>query len=412
MRHVTDGELHSFLDGGLDLLPDDRGDAVRDHISSCPACQERLQDEEHIRSEAKGILGDPTFDQVTLPSFEELRERAAAPGVEDLSPRKSADGGSHYRGPLRGLPLAWAATIVLALGVGWMGGQVGSTFLPRALPGLEDSSYDLVEQSGAQLADMERESGETDGPQPSRADLAAGSGRDQALQEGENRAIGEVVSTASPQEGAQELQRRQAAVEPETAPVSLEAIPPGSELALSEKVETLLADSTAAEGTLNALNPTVVTASRRRAALPSMAFQAAGTGGTPDSLQVSFDTVERSDSLENSLAIPGLKVVSIEWEERVAGEKALLIRQLLSPGDTLELRYFGMLLGVDPEPKALREGGVPGEETASGRAYANVLEASLPLGWNQVVMEWGRGLLVARGPIAEENLKALLKYLH
>ena len=130
--------------------------------------------------------------------------------------------------------------------------------------------------------------------------------------------------------------------------------------------------------------------------------------------QVPMDTPARpvaGDSLENSLAVPGLKVVSIEWEERIPGEKALLIRQLLSPGDTLELRYLGMLLGAEPrpvEPTAVSKV----EEAPSFRSYAGVLEASLPPGWHQVAMEKNRVLLVARGPVSEKNLKALLMTLH
>lgn len=118
------------------------------------------------------------------------------------------------------------------------------------------------------------------------------------------------------------------------------------------------------------------------------------------------------ESLENSFAVPGLKLVSVEWEERVKGERALLIRQLLSPGDTLELRYVGLLLGTGPRNRESGEGGVPQEESSGGRVYANVLEASLPPGWHQVVMDRGRALLVARGPLSEVNLKALLKTLH
>jgi len=114
----------------------------------------------------------------------------------------------------------------------------------------------------------------------------------------------------------------------------------------------------------------------------------------------------------DEMVVRGFKVASIEWEERVPGEKALLIRQLLSAGDTLELRYLGMLLGTDPDPLGVREGGLPLEEAPGSRVYANVLEATLPPGWNQVVMEWGRGWLVARAPIPEANLKALLKTLH
>ena len=114
------------------------------------------------------------------------------------------------------------------------------------------------------------------------------------------------------------------------------------------------------------------------------------------------------------MALPGLEVVSIQWEERIPGEKALLIRQLLSPGDTLELRYLGLLLGVEREAEGDRPmvKGVTGlTESSRSRGYANSLEASLPAGWNQVVMERGRGLLVARAPLSETNLKALLKTL-
>jgi hypothetical protein len=110
-----------------------------------------------------------------------------------------------------------------------------------------------------------------------------------------------------------------------------------------------------------------------------------------------------------SLAIPGLEVLSTEWEERVPGEKALLIRQLVAPGDTLELRYLGLLLGTDPDPEASRERTAAKEAGTSGRVYANVLAASLPPGWQQVVMERDRGLVVARGPFAEPHLKSLLK---
>ena len=83
----------------------------------------------------------------------------------------------------------------------------------------------------------------------------------------------------------------------------------------------------------------------------------------------------------------------------------------MPPGDTLELRYLGMLLGADPENRKDAEVGASPEESARWRVYANVLEASLSPGWHQVVMEWNRGLLVARGSITEGNLKALLKTL-
>jgi hypothetical protein len=130
-----------------------------------------------------------------------------------------------------------------------------------------------------------------------------------------------------------------------------------------------------------------------------------------DSLGVDPGLALAAREMQAAPPVPGLKVVSIEWEERVPGEKALLVRQLLSPGDTLELHYLGLLLGTDPETRR-REVGEPFEVAPGRHVYANVLEASLPPGWSQVVMERGRGLLVARAPIEEAHLKALLKTLH
>ena len=57
MRHITDGELHLYLDGALDLIEETRGEEIREHLSLCPACSERLQDEEEVRTRAQALLG-------------------------------------------------------------------------------------------------------------------------------------------------------------------------------------------------------------------------------------------------------------------------------------------------------------------------------------------------------------------
>ena len=116
------------------------------------------------------------------------------------------------------------------------------------------------------------------------------------------------------------------------------------------------------------------------------------------------------DLQDNSLAVPGLELLSVEWEESVPGERALHIRQLFPTGDTLELRYLGMLLGSAPDLEGQRGRGVPAPEQAADKPLSpQVLRASLPPGWNQVEMRWGRGWLVARGPVSETYLRNLVK---
>jgi anti-sigma factor RsiW len=125
MRHVTDGELHAYLDGALDALPTERAEEIRSHLGTCPVCQERLQDGQEIRATARDLLSSTAPPEVAPPPFEELRDMVWA-GSEAGAPSEEGTTvlPSRRWKPLRGLPLAWAATVVLALGVGWMGGQV------------------------------------------------------------------------------------------------------------------------------------------------------------------------------------------------------------------------------------------------------------------------------------------------
>ena len=419
MRHVSDGELHAFLDGAADLLPAGRGEEVRNHIAECLSCRERLQDEETVRSQARDILGGPDLGEFELPTFEELRERAEASGP-DIRLRADGEGEEkpRYRGPLKGVPLAWAATIVLALGVGWMGNQVFSTIPPgsRARPSMDTRMQESPEASSmdpipdrlrgeeAQSSRVDAEvSPSAEGSEPSgdvtRAETDADVVRDPT---DPNLVSDSMVITASRRNDG-------LVVAPATVAVSPTGRQPPASLVEQQQartqVEAEAADRKAVEGLREKVPEELLSVTDSSGAMPSFALNAgAAAGGLAR---------ERSvvDSLENTLAVPGLRVVSIGWEERESGEKALLIRQLLSPGDTLELRYLGLLLGTDPEVRR-QEGREPVEEAPGLRAYANVLEASLPPGWNQVVMERGRGLLVARGPIEADQLKALLKILH
>jgi hypothetical protein len=136
----------------------------------------------------------------------------------------------------------------------------------------------------------------------------------------------------------------------------------------------------------------------------------AAKAGVP---QMKAVALEERMALETSgLSVPGLRVLSVDWEEWLPGERALHIRQLLSPGDTLELRYLGLLMGTEPSRERSMVGraqaGDPGPEMPRS---PRVLEASLPPGWNQVEMRWGKGWLVARAPLPEASIRALLQTL-
>ncbi len=100
MSHVDDGMLHAYLDGGLSAL-----DAVRveRHVTDCGACQVRLDQARALIQRAARLLewASPPADR-------------AAPPLAELRPAAA---------PRWQVPVAWAATIVIALGAGIYGGQ-------------------------------------------------------------------------------------------------------------------------------------------------------------------------------------------------------------------------------------------------------------------------------------------------
>jgi len=98
MSHVDDGTLHAYLDG--ELAPAE-AQGVDAHLAQCPACRERLDVERALITRAGELLA------------------LAAPPERELPPFRAG----HVKPPARAWwqvrqPLAWAATVVVALGIG------------------------------------------------------------------------------------------------------------------------------------------------------------------------------------------------------------------------------------------------------------------------------------------------------
>jgi hypothetical protein len=110
MPHVDDGVLHAYLDGALTALADagvlQDGASVADveaHLRDCGDCRARLEAERTVRLQAGSVLYDARPAVMDMPPFERIAP--ASP------PRQRST-----------LKYAWAASVLLALGAGWMGG--------------------------------------------------------------------------------------------------------------------------------------------------------------------------------------------------------------------------------------------------------------------------------------------------
>ena len=101
MSHVDDGQLHAYLDAEL---PQAEAWRLEAHLSECPACRGRLEEQRALIARAGELLA------------------LAAPPARDVPPLSFRPGDTQPPPPARWparLPLAWAATVVLALAAGW-----------------------------------------------------------------------------------------------------------------------------------------------------------------------------------------------------------------------------------------------------------------------------------------------------
>lgn len=97
MSHVDDGTLHAYLDGELSPVERER---IEGHVAGCAACRARLDEERALIERAGRLLGLAGPPEHAAPPLHALRRR---PG----------------RGSGFLIPLAWAAVVTLAIGVGW-----------------------------------------------------------------------------------------------------------------------------------------------------------------------------------------------------------------------------------------------------------------------------------------------------
>ncbi|CAN5459905.1 hypothetical protein BH24GEM3_BH24GEM3_19340 [soil metagenome] len=114
MLHVDDGQLHAYLDGELALLDAAGAAEIERHLASCAECRARLEEERATRERAHAILRGSGPVGLSEPAFEALAARTAA-----AVPPRSAS-----RRVRPAAALAWAASIVLALGLGWFGREL------------------------------------------------------------------------------------------------------------------------------------------------------------------------------------------------------------------------------------------------------------------------------------------------
>jgi hypothetical protein len=115
MRHIPEDELHAYLDQALSRT---QCVEIESHLADCPPCQSLRDGIAALRDRTTALLTRLAPPPSVPPAFEVLRKRAA----EAASLRRRR---LHL--------LAWAASVVLAVGLGWGASSLASS-LARSGP--------------------------------------------------------------------------------------------------------------------------------------------------------------------------------------------------------------------------------------------------------------------------------------
>lgn len=106
MPHLDDGQIAEWIDAADRPHGETAHGEVADHLRQCIVCRERVEEARRIAERARTILGVATPAVSTVPPFEVVLARAGrTPARRGINPT--------WRW------LAWAATVVIAGGLGW-----------------------------------------------------------------------------------------------------------------------------------------------------------------------------------------------------------------------------------------------------------------------------------------------------
>jgi hypothetical protein len=101
MLHIPEAELHAYLDQALPRL---RCVEIESHLAECTPCRTTRDDIASLRDRTTALLARLAPSRTNAPPLAELRRRAARRASERAHRRQR---------------VAWAASVVVALGVGW-----------------------------------------------------------------------------------------------------------------------------------------------------------------------------------------------------------------------------------------------------------------------------------------------------
>ena len=211
MKHLGEGTLQAWLDMPRSGLQPSEVAEIEGHLESCEACREALAALGSLDDRAEALLVgglDPAFE---APPFDDVVARAetlATGGDTWTAPRPGRGRGGLPQWRLQ--RMAWAASIVVAIGVGWMTNEI---YRGAPMPELRAPVSQAAEEPAAEAATSAVASSD-DATEPGAVADAAPLGRvEPAVEEEERSAAGapaptEVREERLPRAGRRGARRR------------------------------------------------------------------------------------------------------------------------------------------------------------------------------------------------------------
>ncbi len=382
MSHVDEGQIHAYLDRQLEFAEAEARGRFEAHVSECAECAALVEQERSFHGRAAAVLQQGEPELVEAPAFDDIVARATnrskSASVKKLNRTRS---------------LAWAASIVVAVTVGWYArfSVSGPSPNERALQELQEPQAALAQNEvpkGEEAADVdEARTGVAGAAQPApTAPVRERNRVSSAVQEAARRGFRENAGVDSGAE--REVER---------------AVSAGRRDAPAERQQRLMADQLAAAAKSSAQRDSIVpvlaqaelrvreVVDQNRRAVDAFAFSD-DEAWTDLTLQEAERKIGR-----RILIVEGLEILRVSVASVAANAPVRVIQQLPS-GDSLEIvqrpaaevdRVAGALLQARGEPDQA-------EEMADDAKTVSTMS---------VVR--GEVLLILRAPVPHDSLQAL-----
>jgi len=394
MSHANEGQIHAYLDRQLEFADQAARERFETHVAECSDCTVLLNEARAIHARATGMLGDSQPAVADMPSFEAVVTRASEKSARWATVKKLN----------RTRALAWAASIVVAVAVGWYA-RVSTTQSPQ----VERNRFDLDEPVVALAEDQGAELEGVAGAGAATSDLAGGA-QPAAPTLATPEAARVLVSSALQQAAGRRAEGPGAATEEE----SRVALPVARQRVVADEltakaVTRTLADSAQAEVPAEVRirgfvgDAPAALKRARELAEPNLLAAVEAPAPTDDLRWIAVSQDEAERSIERKLLlVDGFDVVEIS----IAGTKprvSVRVVQLLPSGDSLEIVQQPTTSEVDRVAGVLE----PRLQDARAEQEAVVNEREI----SSVSVIRGDVVVEMRGRIPIDSLRVLLSRL-